>query len=115
MMGSTKDPKDGKAVATTVFSAVAVYAVRIFPTVDFSVNESMSIRHVSTSESQTHPCIVILGFPGLLRFAGVSTYYTTYSRHHHSIIGLMVFMSWESEEVKCRPALEAGSLGVWIS
>lgn len=28
MMGSTEDPKDGAAVAATVFSAVAVYAVR---------------------------------------------------------------------------------------
>jgi hypothetical protein len=27
MMGSTEDPKDGKAVAATVFVAVAVYAV----------------------------------------------------------------------------------------
>lgn len=28
MMGSTSDPKDGAAVAGTVFSAVIVYAVR---------------------------------------------------------------------------------------
>jgi hypothetical protein len=28
MMGSTKDPKDGGAVAAVVFGAVAVYAVR---------------------------------------------------------------------------------------
>ena len=27
MMGSTEDPKDGAAVAATVFSAVIVYAV----------------------------------------------------------------------------------------
>ena len=27
MVGSTKDPKDGKAVAVSVFSAVVVYAV----------------------------------------------------------------------------------------
>lgn len=27
MMGSTEDPKDGAAVAVTVFSAVIVYAV----------------------------------------------------------------------------------------
>lgn len=30
MMGSTSDPKDGAAVAGTVFSAVIVYAVRTF-------------------------------------------------------------------------------------
>ena len=29
MVGSTKDPKDGKAVAGSVFAAVAVYAVRL--------------------------------------------------------------------------------------
>lgn len=28
MMGSTKDPNDGKAVAQTIFITVAVYAVR---------------------------------------------------------------------------------------
>jgi hypothetical protein len=35
MMGSTEDPKDGKAVAATVFVAVAVYAVfvSLIPTV----------------------------------------------------------------------------------
>lgn len=30
MVGSTKDPEDGKAVAASVFAAVIVYAVRIF-------------------------------------------------------------------------------------
>lgn len=30
MMGSTEDPKDGAAVAATVFGAVIVYAVRCF-------------------------------------------------------------------------------------
>jgi hypothetical protein len=30
MMGSTDDPKDGPAVAATVFSAVIVYVVRFF-------------------------------------------------------------------------------------
>ena len=30
MMGSTGDPKDGKAVAGTVFAAVVVYGVRAF-------------------------------------------------------------------------------------
>jgi ribonuclease kappa len=30
MMGSTDDPKDGAAVAATVFSAVIVYVVRPF-------------------------------------------------------------------------------------
>ena len=29
MTGSTKDPSDGKAVATSVFAAVVVYAVSI--------------------------------------------------------------------------------------
>lgn len=29
MMGSTDDPKDGAAVAATVFAAVAVYGVRL--------------------------------------------------------------------------------------
>ena len=31
MMGSTKDPADGKAVAGSVFAAVVVYAVRYAP------------------------------------------------------------------------------------
>lgn len=31
MVGSTKDPDDGKAVAASVFAAVIVYAVRTFP------------------------------------------------------------------------------------
>jgi ribonuclease kappa len=31
MMGSTGDPKDGAAVAVTVFSAVVVYAVCLLP------------------------------------------------------------------------------------
>ena len=31
MMGSTKDPADGKAVAGSVFAAVVVYAVRRTP------------------------------------------------------------------------------------
>ena len=31
MMGSTKDPKDGKAVAGSVFAAVVVYAVWLHP------------------------------------------------------------------------------------
>lgn len=30
MMGSTDDPKDGKAVARSIFAAVVVYAVRFF-------------------------------------------------------------------------------------
>lgn len=30
MVGETKDPSNPKAVATSVFAAVAVYAVRIF-------------------------------------------------------------------------------------
>ena len=29
MVGSTKDPQDGKAVATSVFAAVVVYAVSV--------------------------------------------------------------------------------------
>lgn len=35
MVGSTKDPEDGKAVAASVFAAVIVYAVRtsFFPPV----------------------------------------------------------------------------------
>lgn len=31
MMGSTKDPADGKAVAGSVFASVVVYAVRYIP------------------------------------------------------------------------------------
>jgi hypothetical protein len=36
MTGSTEDPQDGAAVAATVFSAVAVYAVNR-PTIDCTI------------------------------------------------------------------------------
>ncbi|KAE9970732.1 hypothetical protein EG328_006101 [Venturia inaequalis] len=45
MMGSTDDPKDGAAVAATVFAAVAVYG----STIDIKVNVLTPLpRHKST-------------------------------------------------------------------
>ena len=57
MMGTTKDPKDGKAVAQTIFITVAVYGVSLFS--------------VYALGGGAHLTVLLLGLPGLLRFRSV--------------------------------------------
>ncbi len=47
MMGSTDDPKDGKAAARTVFGAVLVYAVRAIPP-SLSLSASVYLSYLCT-------------------------------------------------------------------
>ena len=53
MMGSTDDPKDGPAVAATVFSAVIVYVVRFF-------QSHLNGPPVASIPTQTHSFIGIV-------------------------------------------------------
>ena len=58
MMGSTEDPKDGNAVAATVFFAVAVYGVSSSP---LGTTGTKLIR-------------IALGIPHILRKPGIPTH-----------------------------------------
>lgn len=71
MVGSTKDPDDGKAVAASVFAAVIVYAVRTFPCPFFSSSPCKSgFPFFSASDHFW----MTAGVPGLLRLPSIITF-----------------------------------------
>ncbi|SRR6266480_7628701 len=70
MMGSTEDPKDGPAVAATVFGAVAVYGVSA---------TTANIRIGWNQKANKH---FSLGFPSLLREPSVVTHSRKQTRRY---------------------------------
>ena len=64
MVGQTGDPVDGKAVAGSIFAAVIVYAVRLFPCACCLIVYG-GIVELTMS--------FVAGLPRLLRLAGVYT------------------------------------------
>ena len=65
MVGSTKDPADGKAVAGSIFAAVVVYAVRL--------SENQAHIYQRPYRASADDYAIPLGLPSLLRFSSIST------------------------------------------
>lgn len=68
-MGDVNDPKDGKAVAGTIFTAVFVYIVRV------SSNARPSTSIIDRRPASKHSQYILIksGIPHLLRSPGTST------------------------------------------
>jgi len=86
-MGHAEDPKDGGAVATAVFGAVAVYGVRS----PLRYTDALSTTQHSPMHERAN---LQTGFPHLLRITGLAAHSRESERRDLTVISQTSHLNW---------------------